>query len=137
MRSVFGFVFAAAVVVMTSCGDSETPTTPTPPAPVTITDTFSGTITRNGAATHSFLATTVGTVTATLTSISPDPEMIVGFGVGTWNGSVCNVVLARDRAVQTTVIYGNVNAAGELCVRIYDVGNVTDPTDYSVSVVHP
>jgi hypothetical protein len=76
-------------------------------------------------------------VTATLTTLTPDPELVVGFGVGTWNGTVCNVILARDRAVQSTVIYGNVNASGELCVRVYDVGNVVNTTDYTVEVIHP
>ncbi len=126
----------ATMILLPACS-KDTPTTPTTTTPETVTDTFSGTITANGAATHSFAVKTTGSVTATLTSLSPNAELVVGFGVGTWNGSVCNVVLARDRAVQSTVIYGNVNASGELCVRIYDVGNVTEPTDYSVTVVHP
>ncbi len=128
---------AMAMMILLPACSKDTPTTPTTTTPETVTDTFSGTITANGAATHSFAVKTTGSVTATLTSLSPNAELVVGFGVGTWNGSVCNVVLARDRAVQSTVIYGNVNASGELCVRIYDVGNVTEPTDYSVTVVHP
>ena len=130
-------LLVVGVVAMAGCGDDETPISPTPPTPTTITDTFTGTINENGAASHNFLATTVGTVTATLKALTPDAEMVVGFGVGTWNGTVCNVVLARDRAVQSTVIYGNVNASGELCVRVYDVGSVVDTVDYTVEVIHP
>ena len=137
MRSFSGFVLCCLVgLAIAACDNNSTPTTPTPTDPVTFTDTFTGILTRNGATSHSFTVAKTGTVTATLTSLS-NADIEVGFGVGTWNGTVCNVVLARDRAVQTTVIYGNVNASGELCVRIYDVGNVTDPVDYSVSVVHP
>jgi hypothetical protein len=137
MRSVISWVLLCGVLAINVACSDDTPTTPTPTTPTTVTDTFSGTVTTNGAATHNFIAVAAGTVTATLTSLSPNPDLVIGFGIGTWNGTVCNVVLARDRAVQTTVIFGNVNAAGELCVRIYDVGTVTEPTDYSISVVHP
>jgi hypothetical protein len=130
-------LIVGGVAAMAGCDDDQTPISPTPPTPVTVTDTFSGTINKNGAASHNFIANTVGTVTATLTTLTPDPELVVGFGVGTWNGTVCNVILARDRAVQSTVIYGNVNASGELCVRVYDVGNVVNTTDYTVEVIHP
>ena len=122
---------------MFGCGDDETPTSPTPTTPATVTDTFTGTVNRNGAASHNFTTSAAGVVTATLKSLSPNPEIVVGFAVGTWNGSVCNVVLVRDRAVQSTVIYGNVNATGDLCVRVYDVGNIVEPVEYSVEVAHP
>lgn len=136
MGFLYRALLAISIVAMFGCGDDETPTAPTPTTPATVTDTFTGTINRNGAASHNFVATTGGVVTATLKSL-PDPELVVGFAVGTWSGTVCNVVLVRDRAVQTTVIYGNVNAASELCVRVYDVGNVVDTAEYSIEVVHP
>jgi hypothetical protein len=132
-RSVFCVLCSLFLV---SCGE-ETPTTPTPVEPVTVTETFDGTINRNGAATHRFTTASRGSLTATLTTLSPDPDLVVGLGVGAWNGSVCNILLARDEAVQTTVIFGDVNAAGELCVRIYDVGRIVDTTDYTITVVHP
>jgi len=133
MNSFSRALLAVAVVAMFGCGDDEAPpTAPTPLPPVT--NNFTGTLTRNGAATHNFTATTAGVLTATLTSLSPNTELVVGFGVGTWNGTVCNVVLARDRAVQSTVIYANVNASGDLCVRIYDVATITEPTDYTIDV---
>lgn len=132
------FVFCAVVLVVAACGEDTTPTGPsTNTTPTTVTDTFTGSINRNGAATHAFVASAAGTVSATLTSLGPNEEIVVGFGLGTWNGTVCTVVLARDQAVKTTVIYGNVNGSGELCVRVYDVGNVTEPTSYEITVVHP
>jgi hypothetical protein len=135
---ILGKAFVAvAVVAMFGCGDDETPTAPTPTTPATVTDTFTGTVNRNGAASHNFTLSTAGVVQATLKSLSPNPEIVVGFAVGTWSTSVCNVVLVRDRAVQSTVIYGNVNAASDLCVRVYDVGNVVEPVEYSIEVIHP
>jgi hypothetical protein len=126
-----------AVVAMFGCGDDESPIAPTPTPPVTVTDTFSGSLNRNGAATHNFTASSAGVVTATLKSLSPNSEIQMGFSVGIFSAGQCSVVLTRDQAVQSSVIYANVNAPGELCVRLFDIGQVVDTTDYSVEVIHP
>jgi hypothetical protein len=108
-----------------------------------VTDTFSGSINKNGAASHKFTALAAGTVTSTLTAVGPDAvgadgaALVVGFGVGLWSGTACTVVQAQDRAVQSSVLFSNVNASGDLCVRVFDVGNITDSVDYTVTVVHP
>ena len=122
---------------MSACSDDpETPTTPT--APTTFTETFTGTLTPNGARTHSFSSQASGTVTATLSSLAPDATISVGLALGTWNGAVCQVVLPNDNAVVTTVVTGGVSAIGSLCVRIADVaGTVPQPTNYEIVVVHP
>jgi hypothetical protein len=124
-------------LALSGCSDDpETPTTPT--TPVTFTENFSGTLTPNGARTHSFSSQASGTVTATLSSLAPDATISVGLALGTWNGAVCQIVLPNDNAVVTTVVTGGVSAVGSLCVRIADVaGTVTQPTDYEIVVVHP
>ena len=91
----------------------------------------------NGAVTHQFTATTAGSLTATLTAIGPDEDPVVGLSLGTWNGSACAIVIRQDVAVRTSVLYGTVNQAGQLCVSIYDVGRLTRPQDYEITVVHP
>jgi hypothetical protein len=130
-------MWVALVGVLGACGDDlvETPTTPTPP--VTTTETFSGTINRNGAATHNFATQASGTVTATLTTLGPDSALIVGLSLGTSNGTTCSLQITKDDATQGTVVTGGVSALGSLCVRIYDVGNVVDPITYEITVVHP
>jgi hypothetical protein len=139
VKSLF-FVLCSSFFVLasTSCGD-DLPTTPTPPDPVIVTDTFSGTINRNGGATHSFATATGGALTVTLTQLTPDETLTVGLGVGIWNGTICNLTqgLVRDAAVKSTVIYGTVNATGDLCVRIYDVGRIPNATNYEITVSHP
>jgi len=125
-------------LALVSCGDdTTTPTTPT--TPTTITETFSGTVNQNGAITHTFSSTTSGAVSATLTTLGPDSTAILGMSLGTWNGATCAVVLANDKATQGTVITGGVSAFGNLCVRAYDVGNITPstPFTYEITVVHP
>ena len=124
-----------SVVATAACGSEST--IPTEPTPVSVTETFSGTINRNGAATHIFVAQTAGPVTATLTSVAPDSAVAIGVSLGTWNGSSCHIVLANDNALQGAVVTGSASSIGNLCVRVYDVGKVVDATDYVVTVVHP
>lgn len=136
MHSLFRSAgLAIAVLVMTGCNDPVTiPTTPTPNP---TTETFTGTLTVNGGVTHPFSAATAGAVTATLTNIGPDENPTVGLLLGTWNGSSCAVVIPNDAATRSTAVIGTANQAGQLCVRIYDVGRITTPQDYEITVVHP
>jgi hypothetical protein len=131
--------FLAAIVLAVSaaaCGD-DTPATPTPTTPLTVTDTFAGTLNPNGAASYSFTTAASGNVTATLATLGPDSTLIVGLSLGTWNGTSCQIVLANDKATQASVIVGAASGAGNLCVRVYDVGNVVSPATYEVQVNHP
>jgi hypothetical protein len=134
-------LFTALLVlaaVSASCSNSNQPTIPTAPTPVTTTETFTGTINKNGAFTHTFFTTTTGTVQATLTALDPESTTNIGFSMGTYSGSTCAVLLANDSAVKTSVITGSVNSAGgNLCIRVYDVGKITEETTYEVQVVHP
>jgi len=127
---------AVAVLAMTSCGDDPI-TTPTLPTPEPVTEVFTGTLTVNGGATHVFNAATAGSLTATLTNIGPDENPTVGLSLGTWNGGACAIVIANDAAVRSSIVVGTVNQAGQLCVRIYDVGQIANPNDYEITVVHP
>jgi hypothetical protein len=127
----------ALALTFSGC-DDDNPTPPTAPTPPpTTTDTFSGMVNRNGGVTHTFATQASGTATATLTALSPDSALVVGFSMGTWNGTVCQIVLANDRATQGTVVIGGVSTLSSFCMRIYDVGNIVDPIAYEFTVVHP
>jgi hypothetical protein len=114
-----------------------TPTTPTTPGNAITEPPFTGTLRVNGAATYPFTATTAGTITATLSSVAPDATIGIGLSIGTWNGAACQIVIANDNATQTVAITGTVTAASSLCVRVYDVGRLTAPVDFNVTIVHP
>ena len=125
-------------LLIAACGDDPvTPTTPT--TPTTVTDTFTGTVTRNGATSHPFpiTASAGGSVTATLKTISPDGAAVVGMSLGTWNGTACQAVISNDRATMAASILGTATSTGTLCVRIFDVGALSEPQDYEVEVIHP
>ena len=139
MRRSFGsalLVVLVAAFAAAGCED-DTPPRTLPPDPELVTETFSGSINQNGAVTHPFLATQAGAVRATLTSVEPDATIAVGLTLGTWNGANCAVVIPNDTATRGTSIIGTVNQAGQLCVRIYDVGRITVPQDYELTIVHP
>lgn len=139
MRRSIRSTFVLIVVLTassTGCGSAATATTPTTPTVTTVTDAYTGTLTLNGAATHSFAVSAAGNIVATLTTVS-DKDLTVGFGLGTWNGTTCQVVLANDTAKMGTIVIGASSGAGNLCVRIYDVGKAVAAVTYEISVIHP
>lgn len=111
---------------------------PTTPDPVIVTETFTGTLTVNGAQTHQFFTSATGAVTATLTSLGETPPGKIGFSLGTSSGSSCSILIANDQAVVGSVVSGTVSSlGGALCVRVHDVGALTGPVDYTFTVAHP
>jgi hypothetical protein len=124
-----------------ACGDNNTglTTSTTPTSTATTTETFGAdqTLTVNGAVTHQFSTTGRGTVTATLTAVSPNSATVIGLSLGTWNGSSCQIVLANDQTAQGDGLIGQVSGVGNLCLRVYDPGKLTAPVTYSVDVSHP
>ena len=129
---------AALSLIVTGCGGGTADTTTTPaPTSTTVTDTFSGILTLNGAVTHPFTVTGVGGVSALLTALSPDAVKPVGLSMGTWNGSICQIVLANDVSIQGSVVVGTTSTVGDFCVRIYDAnGTVVQPETYAIEVTH-
>ena len=140
-RLIPGLLLLAVVATgATGCNDNNnTPiTNPNPtPTPTIVTEVFSGTLRTNGASTFPFSATAGGTVTVTLTTLTPDATLPIGLSLGTWTGSACQVVIANDNAAQAAAISGTVTSAASLCVRVYDVGRVSSAVDYAVTVGHP
>jgi hypothetical protein len=142
LRQWIGRIVLAVLVPLVAAGvaacDEETPTAPTPPDPVT--ESFTGSVIQNGAQTHSFSTAGGGTVTATLRDVAPDSAIVIGFSLGNWSTttSTCQIVIAKDTAVNGDSLGGTMSGIGSLCVRVYDVGNIgATPTTYRVEVTHP
>ena len=137
-RGFWRVLLLAAIVGAGGCDNEIENLPPTEPPPTT-TDTFSGTINVNGAMTHTFSVGVAGTVTATLTEVTPDPAIAVGFALGRWNASssFCEQLIPNDNAVQGQILVGSASGPGALCARIYDTGKLTGALNYTVTVVHP
>jgi hypothetical protein len=139
-RSRVAFLTRAVVVALALTGAAcdngpETPTIPTPPL---VTETFTGTITLNGAITHNFSATVAGTTTATITAVDPTGSFL-GFELGTSITGVCTAVLSNPAGTLSSVLSGQTQSLASLCVRLHDPnGTLTDKTvTYTVTVTHP
>jgi hypothetical protein len=136
-RTTYGILVLTATLLAGGC-DNELENVPTTPeAPPTTTDTFTGSVNVNGASTHTFTVAASGTVSATLTELTPDPNIGVGFVMGVWNGASCQTSLSMDTAVQGNALTGNATGVGTLCVRVHDTGRLTGSVNYTLTVVHP
>lgn len=134
-----GLLVSSLAIGAIACSNNTTNTT-SPSAPTTTnTQTFSGTLTTNGAVTHQFTAASAGTVTASLTTLSAaSATQTVSLAIGTWNGTVCQIILANDSAAQGATVTGSVSTASNLCVRIADAnGSIPGPAPYTITVTHP
>jgi hypothetical protein len=142
-RLLPGMLLLILAMSVAGCDDStsntpNTPTTPSTPTTPTTTETFTGTLNKNGGITFPFTATAAGTVAVTLSSVAPDATLQIGLSLGTWTGTACQVVIANDAAAQNAIVTGTLTAAASLCVRVYDATEkVNTAVDFTVSVVHP
>jgi hypothetical protein len=155
MRSVVGrFVRASSLLPLlfvaltaTACNkdDENTDDGTTTPTDFTVTETFSGTLFKNGAASYSFTIQSGGVITLLLKSttdtVNPAvPAPNVGLSLGSWDGTSCSVQtgIFTDNASVGAQIAGQVSAAGILCARVYDPANfITNPIQYTIEVKHP
>jgi hypothetical protein len=133
LRSI---IVASAAFAAAGCG-SDNLLNPTPGTPPTsVTESFTATVTVNGAITQPFTVSTIGTVTARLSALSPDDTVTVGLSLGTWNGAACALTITNDAAVLNTTVTGTAQTVGQFCARVYDVGKLTAATDYTIDITH-
>ena len=147
----FGRVLLLIPVAGLACacgsGDNFLPTGPTTP-PTVLSETFTGILTKNSAYTHPFAVNDAGDVSVFLIS-SADPAhpennaVPIGVSLGTWNGVSCAIVIASDNVTPVTAeaplqgrLTGRATAAGNLCVRVYDVGFVPGSASYELLIDH-
>jgi|SRR5688572_18222496 hypothetical protein len=135
---MFRLLSTSAVLVSclfaAGCSDDDPIAAPIDP-PVQISETFTGTLNVNSAAMHTFVTDRAGQLVATIDSLSPTSGAIVSYILGTWNGSYCQVILVKDDATSGSILVGNASA-GAFCVRVADIGRLTESTSYSITVQH-
>jgi hypothetical protein len=135
-RAVLLAVAVAVIGAMAGCANDALTTTPTY-TPCPCTDSWQGTLSKNGAFTHQFTTTNLGALTATLVALAPNSAQILGMQLGVWNGVSCTAASTTDTATTGSSITLNASSAGTLCVRLYDVGFITEPVLYQLQVTHP
>jgi hypothetical protein len=133
MKHILAVVLGLALTA-SACSDPAPPLTPTP-APPTIPETFTGVVLPLGSSVNTFLVQRFGTITVSLTSVSPPAS--VGIGVGTPSGAGClmldNLTVVPGPNPQMT---GTATVPGNFCVSVFDAGNLVEAVNYTVSVLH-
>ncbi len=143
---LLAFALAAFVV---GCGTPTSPTVSTTTTTTTTTTTstttttatlpFSGSLTTGGNFISPPFLAEPGVVTVSMGDMGTNPLLPpVGLGLGTWDGTNCNLVVSTTAATPTTVLTGTVSIPYLLCVRIWDPAGFTPGyvQPYSVSVVY-
>jgi hypothetical protein len=136
---MFGFVLTFALLAV-ACG-SDTPTTPVTPT-VPNTEIFSGTLAVQGSSFYSFTVAATGNASITLASLvptAPGPALntVMGLGVGSPNGTDCDVTNSVTTAPGLTAQLVNSLTPATYCAKIYDLGLLTAPVDFTIRIVHP
>lgn len=128
----------ACALCLSGCGDDNGGvTSPTPNSGPT-SETFVSDVVVRGSAWRLVAVTRPGTLSATLTEAS-QPATVIGFGVGirggTGGGCLLNsgVTVPAGSAPQVDVEVD----PGVYCVKIYDVGTLTDRLAFTIRIVYP
>jgi hypothetical protein len=124
-----------------ACG-AKTPTepTPTPPAPVyeLKTETFSGNVKTGGAVSFPFTVVNPGDIQVSITAMAPTSTLAMGIALGYWETATLTCVeqLRTTTATINVAFAATPSSPGEYCVGIFDTGNVTVASDFTLSVTH-
>jgi hypothetical protein len=136
MKRILGAGFAAALLAA-ACTDPIPNPTPTPAVP-TITETFTGSLTANATNSHPFVVQQVGSVAITLTNVDPLAQLTIGIGTPSTTTGLCIAGTTIPTAPGSTPqITGTATLKGPYCIAVSDTGNITETTQYSVTVLHP
>lgn len=135
-----GAVIALLALPLAACdnGPSTTDTTtPTTPTTSPVTETYTSQLFVGGSTSHGFTAAKAGTATVTLVSAGPPSTIKVGFGVGVPDvyGSGCLFTRSADSTAGAS--FSLPVDAGTYCVRVYDIGNLTENISFSLTIVRP
>jgi hypothetical protein len=137
-RAILPLLLLLLLLSNISCDKSTTTPTPANAAP-TVTDDYSGTLRVGGAGFYSFSLVQAGTINLTLNSLGGDPAstVMIGLGIGVPSGSDCAATNTVNAAPGTAVAATGSYPVGVYCARVFDVGNLTDPTTFDLSIAHP
>jgi hypothetical protein len=135
-RAVLVSILLAAALVTAGCGDSTTPTSPTTPTGP-VTETYNTQVWPGGFASRTFVVTTSGTVSVTLTTATPADAtlgLVVGVPQGIGGCAPTSTVSARASSTPQIVLTAD---KGVYCTMVYDLGTLTDPVSFTIKIEHP
>jgi hypothetical protein len=121
--------------MVAACGD-DTPTATAPsmttkPAP----ENWSSVLAPGGTSSRSFTVTAAGTINVTMTNAGAT----VGLGVGLprVSGGGCRLGVSVSTGGASTPQITTQADAGQYCVQVFDLGTLTDPISFTLTIDHP
>jgi hypothetical protein len=124
------------VLLTIGCDQSGSSTPlPRPTTPPSKLVTYTGTLEPMATNFYAITVTNPGYVEATLIGLGGPPAMTVGLGIGNLSASgTCALIYSVTTTAGTAAQVVGTGLSGTLCVTIYDVGNLTAPTLYTITV---
>ncbi len=137
LSRVGAIALLGASLAASGCGSS-TPTSSSPTSYPQLTESFAGTLTVGQLKAFHFKVTNPGSLDTYIASLTPVATLTMGLQLGVWDATAetCSKAIWTDLAQVNQAMSGTPQAAGEYCVAIYDVGNVQETTDFSLTVLH-
>ena len=135
MTAMQRLALACLIGMAGGCGSAASPAT----APSTTTsptsEGWSGVLAPGGASSRSFTANAAGTISITLTGAGAT----VGLGVGLprTSGGGCRLGVTVNAAPGPTAQLTTQADAGSYCVQVFDLGSLSDPVPFAMTINHP
>jgi hypothetical protein len=101
-------------------------------------ETFASNLAVKGTSTRTFTiagGTSIGTVTATLSSVTP--SQTVGFAIGVWRSDNNTCSLTASAETTGGASFSLPASQGIYCIKVFDTGTLTDFVAFSVAIAHP
>lgn len=132
-----GLLWLVVALLSVRCGNDPNASAPTPPPRTSpVTETFQGTLPLQGSVWRLINAVQAGPLTATLSS-TDQPSAEVGLALGLRNGNTClvtrDVVAIAGTAPQLSLPVDG----GDYCVKVWDVGGLTSPLSFTITISYP
>jgi hypothetical protein len=125
-------LLVAALIGAPACSSSTTPA-------ATTSEQFASRIQEKGSAWRSINVPTAGDVTIQLVSVT-QANAVMNIGIGTIAGTQCVLAASVDTAANADTVAPQLTrtvAVGTYCVRIADIGNLTQLVDFTIQIVKP
>ena len=101
------------------------------------TDSFPSLVYPQGANTHYFGVNYSGTLRVTLSGVSPPVPLGLAIGISGSSSPQCNVYSSQAADAGATLEMSAAVDKGIYCVKVYDVGQITDRVKFALTVIHP
>jgi hypothetical protein len=127
-----------AVLAVAGCTNTTTPTNPTTPLSTATTEFFASVLDVGGFAWRSIETKRIGKVTVRLSVFDFDSEAVAGLGLGTFDGTKCELiesVEAKPQLLDPQIT--RALTAGNYCVKVWDIGNLTRANRFVIVIELP